>query len=131
MREDAMIKAFLMIPAFTLIFMVSASAQDGMRRDDQRFMGQQQRRDRYEQQRRRERVGDERRDNTILGDQWRTENWCDARGVLFLCRDRYEQQRRRERVRDERRDNTILGDQPLWRTENWCDARGVLFLCRQ
>jgi hypothetical protein len=83
-----MSKALLMISAFTLIFMVSASAQDGMRRGDQRFMGQQQRRDRYEQQRRRE-VRDERRDNTILGDQpwWRTENWCvDARGVIFLCR---------------------------------------------
>jgi hypothetical protein len=30
--------------------------QDGLRRGDQRFMDQQQRRDRYEQQRRRERV---------------------------------------------------------------------------
>ena len=47
MREDAMIKDLLMISAFTLIFMVSASAQDGMRRGDQRFMAQQQRRDRY------------------------------------------------------------------------------------
>jgi hypothetical protein len=27
-------------------------------------------------------------DNTVLGEQpwWRTQNWCDARGVLFLCR---------------------------------------------
>jgi hypothetical protein len=84
-----MIKAPLMISAFTVIFMVSASAQDGMRRDHRRFMGQQQRGDRYEQQqRRRERVRDERRDNTVLGVQpwWRTENWCDDRGVLFLCR---------------------------------------------
>src|SRR5258708_727915 len=63
-----------------------------------------------------------------LGDQpsWRTQNWCDERGVLTLCRDRYEQQRRRERVRDERLDNTRLGDQPSWRTQNWCDERGVL-----
>jgi hypothetical protein len=83
-----MSKAFLMISAFTLILMVPASAQDGMRRGDQRIMGQQQRRDRYEQQRRREQVRDESRDTTILGDQpwWRTENWCEARGVIFLCR---------------------------------------------
>jgi hypothetical protein len=98
-----MVKASLMISAFTLVFMVSASAQD------------------------------ERPGRTILGDQpsWRTQNWCDERGVLFLCRDRYERQRRRERVRDERLDNTKLGDQPSWRTQNWCDERGVLFLCRQ
>jgi hypothetical protein len=83
-----MIKVLLTISALTLIFMVSASAQDGMRRGEQRFMGEQQRRDRYEQQRRREHVRDVRRDTTALGDQpwWRTENWCDAGGVLFLCR---------------------------------------------
>jgi hypothetical protein len=83
-----MIKVLLTISAFTLIFMVSASAQDGVRRGDQRFVGEQQRRDRYEPQRRREQMRDERRDNTVLGDQpwWRTENWCDDRGVLFLCR---------------------------------------------
>jgi hypothetical protein len=84
-----MTKPFLMISAFTLIFMVSASAQDGVRRGDQRFMGQQQRRDRYVQPRRREPMRAERRDNTILGAQpwWRTENWCvDARGGIFLCR---------------------------------------------
>ena len=83
-----MIKVLLTITAFTLIFVASASAQDGTRRGDQRFMGEQQRRDFYEPQRRRERLRDERRDNVVLGDQpwWRTENWCDARGVLFLCR---------------------------------------------
>ena len=28
------------------------------------------------------------RDNTVLGEQpwWRTQNWCDDRGVLYLCR---------------------------------------------
>jgi hypothetical protein len=52
-----------LISAFTLIFMVSASAQDGMRRGDQRFTGEQQRRDWYEPQRRREYMRDERRDN--------------------------------------------------------------------
>src|ERR1700731_991315 len=84
MREDAMIKVLLTISAFTLIFMVPVSAQDGMRRGDQRFMGGEQRRDWYEPQRRRER-----RDSTILGDQpwWRTQNWCvDAGGFIFLCR---------------------------------------------
>jgi hypothetical protein len=97
-----MIKISLMISTFTLVFMVSASAQHG------------------------------RPDNTRLGDQpwWRTQNWCDERGVLSLCRDRNEQQRRRERLRDERPDNTRLGDQPRWRTQNWCDERGVLSLCR-
>jgi hypothetical protein len=95
-----MIKISLMISTFTLVFMASASAQVG------------------------------RPDNT--GDQpwWRTQNWCDAHGVLSLCRDRNEQQRRRERLRDERPDNTRLGDQPRWRTQNWCDERGVLSLCR-
>jgi hypothetical protein len=33
-----MIKVFSMISAFTLIFMVSASAQNSMRRYDQRFI---------------------------------------------------------------------------------------------
>jgi len=53
----------------------------------QRFMGQQQRHDLYEQQRRRE-VMREGRDNSVLGPQpwWRTQNWCDANGTLFLCR---------------------------------------------
>jgi hypothetical protein len=80
-----MIRVLLTISVFTLIFMVSASAQDGMRRGHQRFTGEQQRRDWY-QQRRREH--DERRDNTVLGQQpwWRTQNWCGAGGVLFLCR---------------------------------------------
>jgi hypothetical protein len=61
-----MIKASLMISAFTLVFMVSASAQVG------------------------------RPENTTLGDQpwWRTQNWCDERGVLSLCRDGNGQQRR-------------------------------------
>jgi hypothetical protein len=83
-----MIKVLLTISALTLIFMVSASAQDGMRRGDQRFMGEQQRRDWYEPQRRREYMRDEHRDDKISGYQpwWRTQNWCDARGVLFLCR---------------------------------------------
>jgi hypothetical protein len=83
-----MIKVLLTISAFTLIFMVSASAQDGLRRGDQRFMGEQQRRDLYQQQRRSELMPYERRDDTILGPQpwWRTQNWCDDRGVLFLCR---------------------------------------------
>jgi hypothetical protein len=84
-----MIKDLLMISAFTLIFMVSASAQDGMRRGgDRRLMGEQQRRDFYERQRRSELMPYERRDNTMLGPQpwWRTQNWCDDRGVLFLCR---------------------------------------------
>jgi len=87
MREDAMIKDLLMISAFTLIFVASASAQVGMRRGDQRLMGEQQRRDLYEQ-RRSELVPYERRDNTMLGPQpwWRTQNWCDDHGVLFLCR---------------------------------------------
>jgi hypothetical protein len=83
-----MIRALLMISAFTLIFMVSASAQDGIgKRRIFTTSGEQQRR--YEQQRRREEMlGDERRDNTMLGPQpwWRTQNWCDDRGVLFLCR---------------------------------------------
>ena len=28
------------------------------------------------------------RDNTVLGPQpwWRTQNWCDANGTLYLCR---------------------------------------------
>jgi len=83
-----MIKVLLTISAFTLIFMVSASAQDGLRRGDQRFMGEQQRHDLYQQQRRSELMPYGRRDNTMLGPQpwWRTQNWCDDRGVLFLCR---------------------------------------------
>jgi hypothetical protein len=83
-----MIKVLLTISAFTLIFMVSASAQDGLRRGNQRFMGEQQRHDLYQQQRRSELMPYERRDNTMLGPQpwWRTQNWCDDRGVLFLCR---------------------------------------------
>ena len=40
-REGAMIRNGLMVSAFTLIFAVSASAQDGLRRGGQRFMGQQ------------------------------------------------------------------------------------------
>jgi hypothetical protein len=86
-RENAMIKNVLMVSAFALIFAVSASAQEGPRRGDQRFLGQQQRRDLYEQQRRRELMF-EGRDNTVLGPQpwWRTQNWCDANGTLFLCR---------------------------------------------
>ena len=76
-----------MVFAFTLIFAVSASAQHGLRRGDQRLMGQQQRHDLYAQQRRRELML-EGRDNTVLGPQpwWRTQNWCDANGTLFLCR---------------------------------------------
>jgi hypothetical protein len=87
-REDAMIKVFLMISALTLIFMVSASAQNSTRRYDQRFIGQQQRRYLYELQRRRELMPAEGRDNAMLGPQpwWRTQNWCDANGFLFLCR---------------------------------------------
>jgi hypothetical protein len=91
-----MTKVFSMISAFTLIFMVSASAQNSMRRYDQRFIGQQQRGDLYEQQRRRDLYEYERRreltlegrDNSVLGPQpwWRTQNWCDANGFLFLCR---------------------------------------------
>ena len=86
-RESAMIRNGLMVSAFTLIFAASASAQDGLRRGGQRFMGQQQRHDLYEQQRRRE-VMREGRDNSVLGPQpwWRTQNWCDANGTLFLCR---------------------------------------------
>jgi hypothetical protein len=83
-----MIKALLMISAATLIFMVPASAQDGVGKR-RITSGEQQRRDFYEQQRRREEMrGDERGDNTVLGPQpwWRTQNWCDDRGVLFLCR---------------------------------------------
>jgi hypothetical protein len=82
-----MIKHLLMISALTLIFMVSASAQRGMRHGDQRLMGEQQRRDLYEQ-RRSKLMPYERRDNTMLGPQpwWRTQNWCDDNGVLFLCR---------------------------------------------
>jgi hypothetical protein len=82
-----MIKGLLTISAFTLIFMVSASAQDGIgKRRNFTTSGEQQRRDLYGQQQRRAR--DERRDNTVLGQQpwWRTQNWCDADGVLFLCR---------------------------------------------
>jgi hypothetical protein len=83
-----MIKALSTISVFTLIFMVSASAQEGLRRSDQRYMGEQQRRDLYQQQRRRDYMRAERPDDTTLGPQpwWRTENWCDDRGVLFLCR---------------------------------------------
>jgi hypothetical protein len=75
-----------MVSAFTLIFAMSASAQEGLRRGDQRFMGQQQRHDLCEQQRRRELA--EGRDNTVLGPQpWsRTQNWCDVNGALVLCR---------------------------------------------
>jgi hypothetical protein len=82
-----MIKVLLTISVFPLIFMVSASAQDGIgKRRNFTTSGEQQRRDLYEQQQRRER--NERRDNTVLGQQpwWRTQNWCDADGVLFLCR---------------------------------------------
>ena len=77
-----------MVSAFTLIFAVSASAQDGLRRGGQRLMGQQQRYHLYEQQRRRELMPAEGRDNAMLGPQpwWRTQNWCDANGTLFLCR---------------------------------------------
>ena len=84
-----MIKVLLTITAFTLIFVVSASAQDGTRRGDQRFMAEQQRRDFYEPQRRRERLRDERRDNMMLGDQpwWRTENWWSTRAAFFSCAD--------------------------------------------
>jgi hypothetical protein len=86
-REGAMVRNGLMVSAFTLIFAVSASAQDGLRRGGQRFMGQQQRYHLYEQQRRREPML-EGRDNWVLGPQpwWRTQNWCDANGTLFLCR---------------------------------------------
>ena len=86
-RENIMIKNVLMISAFTLIFAISASAQEGSRRGNQRFMGQQQRHDIYEQQRRRELML-EGRDNTVLGPQpwWRTQNRCDANGTLYLCR---------------------------------------------
>src|SRR6516165_3053163 len=79
-----MIRNGLMVSAFTLIFAASASAQDGLRRGGQRFMGQQQRHDLYEQQRRRE-VIREGRDNSVLGPQpwWRTQNWCDANGTLY------------------------------------------------
>jgi hypothetical protein len=38
-RENAMIKNVLMVSAFALIFAVSASAQEGPRRGDQRFLG--------------------------------------------------------------------------------------------
>ena len=79
-----MIKGLLTISAFTLIFIVSASAQDGIgKRRNFTTSGEQQRRDLYGQQQRRER--DER---PVLGQQprWRTQNWCDADGVLFLCR---------------------------------------------
>ena len=83
-----MIRNGLIVSAFTLIFAVSASAQNSMRRYDQRFIDQQQRRDLYEQQRRRELMTAEGRDNAMLGPQpwWRTQNWCDANGTLFLCR---------------------------------------------
>ena len=82
-----MIKLLSTISAFTLILVVSASAQVGMRRGDQHLMGEQQRRDLYEQ-RRSEPMPYERRDNTMLGPQpwWRTQNWCDDRGFLYLCR---------------------------------------------
>ena len=82
-----MIKNVLIVSAFTLVFAVSASAQEGSRRGNQRFMGQQQRHDIYEQQRRRELML-EGRDNTVLGPQpwWRTQNWSDANGYLYLCR---------------------------------------------
>jgi hypothetical protein len=82
-----MIRNGLMVSAFTLIFAVSASAQDGLRRGGQRFIGQQQRHDLYEQQRRRELMR-EGRDNSVLGPQpwWRTQNWCDANGTLSVCR---------------------------------------------
>ena len=43
-----MIKVLLTTSAFTLIFMVSASAQDATRRGDRRFMAEQQRFDSYE-----------------------------------------------------------------------------------
>jgi hypothetical protein len=79
-----MIKALMMISAFTLVSLVSASAQDSIgKRRNFTTSGEQQRRDFYEQQRRRER--DER---PVLGQQpwWRTQNWCDADGILFLCR---------------------------------------------
>jgi hypothetical protein len=80
-----MVRNGLMVSVFTLIFAVSASAQDGSRRGGQRFMGQQQRYHLYEQQRRREPMLEGR---SVLGPQswWRTQNWCDANGTLFLCR---------------------------------------------
>ena len=86
-REGAMVRNGLMVSAFMLIFAVSASAQDSLRRGGQRFMGQQQRYHLYQQQRRREPML-EGRDDSVLGPQpwWRTQNWCDANGTLFLCR---------------------------------------------
>ena len=86
-REGAMVRNGLMVSAFMLIFAVSASAQYSLRRGGQRFMGQQQRYHLHEQQRRREPML-EGRDNSVLGPQpwWRTQNWCDANGTLFLCR---------------------------------------------
>jgi hypothetical protein len=58
MKEDAMVKALLMISAFTLIFMASASAQNGIgKRRNFTTNGQQQGRYWYEQQRRSERDG--------------------------------------------------------------------------
>ena len=86
-RENAMIKNVLIVSAFTLVFAVSAFAQEGLRRGNQRFIDQQQRHDIYQQQRRRELML-EGRDNTVLGPQpwWRTQNWCDANGTLYLCR---------------------------------------------
>ena len=83
-----MIKLLSTISAFVLIVMVSASAQEGLRRSDQRYTGEQQRRDLYQQQRRRDYMHAERPGDTTLGPQpwWRTENWCDDRGFLFLFR---------------------------------------------
>jgi hypothetical protein len=77
-----------MISAFTLIFMVSASAQNSMRRYDQRFMSQQQRRDLYEQQRRRELML-EGRDNSVsaicASGHGSIPRWC---GALPCCKAR-------------------------------------------
>jgi len=65
-REDAMMKLLSTISAFTLILMVSASAQEGLRRSDRRYMGEQQRRDLYQQQRRRDYMRAERPDEPTL-----------------------------------------------------------------
>ena len=89
-----MFKASLMVSGFTLVYMVSASAQvvrsDNTRLGDQPWWRTQNwclgTRGAISLC---ERMRDERRDNTILGNQpwWRTQNWCvDARGVIFLCR---------------------------------------------
>ena len=84
-----MMKLLSTISAFTLILMVSASAQEGLRRSDQRYMGEQQRRELYQQQRRRDYMRAERPDEPTLGLSLGGEQRIGVTTVAFFsCADR-------------------------------------------